>query len=128
VKESEPRTERAVKHELFDRLRRDGVRWSRNRNFELYQTPAALRTLHRVLWLRQLERDLTLAVESRVRLGQLDGEGYRLELELPSLRLRRSVHLTSRELAALREGPASARLPPDPEPPSVEKVECCGEE
>ncbi len=107
--ESEARSEGAVKRdELFLRLRRDAGRWSRNRNFELYERPEALRTLRRVLWLRQLERDLAGCEVRRI---EADREGaVVLELAHPALRLSRRVRLTPGELGALREGPLGERL------------------
>lgn len=108
--ESEARSGEPVKHELFERLCREGPRWSRNRNFELYERPGALVMLRRVLWLRQLERDLLRASVSEVRLRPVD-DRFLLELEHRSLRLRRRVRLTAEELAVLRAGPAGAQLP-----------------
>jgi hypothetical protein len=107
--ESQARSQAAAKPELFELLRRDPARWSRNQNFELYESPAALRTLRRVLWLRRLERDL-LALPCGVQI-EAAGEGsFSLEIELPALHLRRRVHLSSLELATLQQGVAGARL------------------
>jgi len=91
---------------------------SRNRNFDLFQVPAARRALRVHLMLQQLERDL-LDCASRdgvVRLdGYVGGEGAEprrrvLEIDDGEMKLRRRVYLTEEEVSLLLEVPLIASL------------------
>jgi hypothetical protein len=93
-------------------LRQHGALLSRNRNFELYEHPAARRVLRLHHWLSQLRLDLQRCAESgRVQLRSTsDGEasrdgrrGHVIELEMPALRFRRTVYLDAEELLLLCE-------------------------
>jgi hypothetical protein len=89
-------------------LRQRGVLLSRNRNFELYEHPAARRILRLHHWLNQLQLDLQRCTErGSVRLRPVIGSNrerrHILELEMPTLRFRRTVYLDADELLLLRQ-------------------------
>jgi hypothetical protein len=96
-------------YELLARLRENGV--SRNRNFELFHSPAARRALRIHRMLRQLEKDLLRhATRGTLRVIRLPGDRVMLELEVPHLKLRRRVFLEEAELALIAQVPEVARL------------------
>lgn len=91
-------------------MRHAGAALSRNRNFELYEPPAARRLLRLHRWLRQLELDLQrCAAQGEVRLRSPRERSSNhpranvLELAIPSLRFRRTVYLDEEELRLLQE-------------------------
>jgi hypothetical protein len=85
---------------------------SRNRNFELFKNPAARRALQIHLLLRQLEKELTRLATSdsgKVAVEEHNGRVV-IQIDDPSLRLRRSVYLSRDEVRLLLQEPAVARL------------------
>lgn len=97
-------------HEMLVLLRREGARLSRNRNYELYEKPDARRALKLHLMLRNLERQLGFYARyegAKIRVRSVTGDSSRrvIEIWVPSLRLKRTVYLYTRELALLRETP-----------------------
>jgi hypothetical protein len=104
-------------HQWVARIRREGERMSRNKNFELYQNPTARRALRLHHLLLRLERDLLRhAGRSTVRLLPPPSGSSRavLELTIPHLRLVRRVFLEPEELHLLRESSEIAELLPVP--------------
>lgn len=88
-------------------------RLSRNRNFELFDRPDARRALRVHLLLRQLERHLhACGSETTIRALPQESGDLVVEINDPSLRLRRSVYLSRDEFALLVQDPAIARLFP----------------
>lgn len=96
-------------YELLARLRENRV--SRNRNFELFHSPAARRALRIHRMLRQLEKDLVRhAGRGTLRVIRLPQNRVIVELEVPHLRLKRRVFLEEAELALMAQVPEVARL------------------
>ncbi len=96
---------------LVARLRQQGDALSRNRNFDLFEDPATRRAQKVHLHLMRLERDLVrFARIGTVRL--LAGAAGRsvIELQVPSLSLRRRVYLHPQELALLAQKPEIAKI------------------
>lgn len=100
---------------VLARLRANAI--SRNRNFELFQQPAARRAHRLHLLLQQLERELLACAERdtvQVRLdgySQDDGPPRRvLEIVDDELRLRRQVYLSEEELDLLMKVPDIVRV------------------
>lgn len=102
--------------QLLARLRHEGQALSRNRNFELFQQPAARRALKLHLHLQRLERDLLrFASRGRITLQAAPAEagaGGRVVIEIvvPALAMRRQVYVSPDELQLLLEKPEIARI------------------
>ncbi len=83
-------------------------RWSRNRHFAEHATSAGQRARHLHRFVTSLERDIRRAGDVRLHRST---DGYRLELSVAELRIRRTVHLSVELVALLREDPGlAARL------------------
>jgi hypothetical protein len=98
--------------EWVTRIRQARGGLSRNRHFDLYLNPAARSALRLVLRLSRLQRDLqAIAQQGQVRiLTEPMDHRIVIELEVPALRLRRRVFISSDELAILREDPKIASI------------------
>jgi hypothetical protein len=98
---------------MLIRLRRQGVKLSRNRNYDLFESQVARRALKLHRMLRHLERELLRYTRHdgvEVRLGPADGQHCAIEVRVPLLHLRRTIYLRAGELELLRETPELERL------------------
>jgi hypothetical protein len=98
---------------MLIRLRRQGVKLSRNRNYDLFESKVARRALKLHRMLRHLERELlryTRHEGVEVRLGPAKGQRRVIEVSVPLLCLRRTIYLGAQELELLRETPELERL------------------
>lgn len=98
-------------YQIVERLADPGGGLSRNRNFELFSTPAGKRALKLHRHLRSLEQDLLRDPSAALSLRPRE-DGFELRLELPALRLVRTAQLTREDLDSLlhRDGPLSRAL------------------
>jgi hypothetical protein len=88
-------------YSLVRRMREEAV--SRNRSYDELSAPLARRARRIDKWLRGLERDLRAGARVVVHRA---GDGFRVSLAFPSVRLVRESYLTAEEHALLCADPA----------------------
>lgn len=98
-------------YDIVARLRAEGPRLSRNRNYELYESPRARRALRVHLLLRRVEEALLRRrATTRLTLRRCEDERLELCFEDPAVRYRRTVYLNPAEVELLCEHGEVARV------------------
>lgn len=101
--------------DLVARLRSEGSKLSRNRNFDLFEDKNARRALRLHKMLRKLERDLIRYARRKAQIHVKKSHKQSqpktvIEVHDPSIRLKRKIFLDQRELVLLCERPELEQL------------------